>query len=80
MRKLLFITSAIIAVAFSCFSLNAQKINPERLTFKKTYQMPGMSQEEIYCFSHSWTDASLDLTPIGVRYGYEGENYYILSY
>lgn len=80
MRKLIFITTVIIAITASSFPIFAQKIEPERLTFKKTYQMPGMSQEEIYCFFHSWTDASLDLTPIGVRYGYEVENYYILSY
>lgn len=77
MRKLIFITTVIIAITASSLSLFAQKIEPEELSFKKTYQMPGMSQEELWRFFRSWTDASLDLTPIGVRYGYEGENYYI---
>ncbi|MDD7454950.1 MAG: hypothetical protein PUK70_01670 [Bacteroidales bacterium] len=61
MRKLIFITTVIIAITASSFSISAQKIEPEPLTFRKTYQMPGMSQKELYRYTAQWNDRTISL-------------------
>lgn len=61
MKKLILITTVLLSVAASSLSLHAQEIKPEKLTFKKTYEMPGMSQEDLYRYTAQWNDKTISL-------------------
>lgn len=75
MRKLIFITTVIIAITASSLSLFAQKIEPEELSFKKTYQMPGMSQEELYRHTRQWENTTGCVKFEGADLGMTGKYY-----
>lgn len=77
MKKLILITTVLISVAASSLSLFAQKIEPEELSFKKTYQMPGMSQEDLYRLTSVWDEFSPMIEFRGALYGFDGKYYRI---
>ncbi|MCI2109120.1 MAG: hypothetical protein LKK12_06265 [Bacteroidales bacterium] len=75
MRKLIFITTVIIAITASSFSISAQKIEPEPLTFRKTYQMQAMSQKELYRLTSDWEEISPIVEFRGFLNGFDGKYY-----
>ncbi len=75
MRKIFF---AVVIVLFGCsVSCFGRKLaDPDTLTFKKTYSMPGMSEDDIYIFTAGWEAPWLEFYG-GSRgkYGTEGKSY-----
>ena len=47
MRRLI-IAVAIMLIGFSWTCFGRELVNPDTLTFKKTYSMPGMTKDELY--------------------------------
>ena len=72
MRKV--ILAVIVALLAGCCGtcFGRKLADPDTLTFRKTYSMPGMSEDELYIFSRGWPDKSGELriklvgTPLGV--------------
>ena len=71
MRKVI-IAAVMLLVGF-CGVCSARKLtNPDTLTFRKTYSMPGMSRDELYRFVKGWPDKRLGLEYVGDPLGYSG--------
>lgn len=71
MRKIFL---AVVIVLFGCsVSCFGRKLaDPDTLTFRKTYSMPGMSRDELYRFVKGWPDKRLGLEYVGDPLGYSG--------
>ena len=67
----------ILIAAALPFALPCSGQKPEPLTFTKTYQMPGMKQDELYRYTAGWhTENECGLEFDGSGYGYSEKNYH----
>lgn len=63
-------------IGFSGTCFGRKLADPDTLTFKKTYSMPGMSEFEIYLFVAGWKGPCLESDGCpGIKYGTEGNSY-----
>lgn len=65
MRKVI-ITIVILLAGFSGTCFGRELVNPDTLTFKKTYSMPGMTKDELYEYARKWKGEDIRLDD---RYG-----------
>ena len=65
MRRLI-IAVAIMLIGFGGTCFGRKLADPEKLTFKKTYSMPGMTRDELYRNTAGWHSVSLNLSFGGV--------------
>lgn len=65
MRRLI-IAVAIMLIGFSWTCFGRELVNPDTLTFKKTYSMPGMTKDELYEYARKWKGEDIRLDD---RYG-----------
>lgn len=65
MRRLI-IAVAIMLIGFGGTCFGRKLADPEKLTFKKTYSMPGMTRDELYRNTAGWHSESLNLSFGGV--------------
>ena len=76
MRKV--ILAVIVALLAGCCGtcFGRKLADPDTLTFRKTYSMPGMSEDELYIFSRGWPDKSgeLRIKLVGTPLGYFGNS------
>lgn len=75
MRKVILVI-AILLVGFSGDCFGRKLADPDTLTFKKTYSMPGMSEDDIYVFTAGWREPWMEFygSPRG-KYGTDGKYY-----
>lgn len=74
MRKVILVI-AILLVGFSGDCFGRKLADPDTLTFKKTYSMPGMSEFEIYRFTAGWREPWMEFYGIRDKYGTGGKCY-----
>lgn len=61
MRKMI-LAVIVVLLAGCCGTCFGRKlVDPKKLTFKKTYSMPGMTGEELYYLLRSWEDQKIGL-------------------
>lgn len=75
MRKVIFaIVIVLLGCSGTCFG--RKLADPDTLTFKKTYSMPGMSEDDIYIFTAGWRAPWLEFYGGSCgKYGTEGKSY-----
>ena len=71
MRKVIF-AIVIVLLGYSGTCFGRKLADPDTLTFKKTYSMPGMSKDEIRSLIKDWPDKSIGLEYEGTPVGYFG--------
>ena len=71
MRRLI-VAFAVMLIGFSGTCFGRKLADPDTLTFKKTYSMPGMSKDEIYRYVKGWPDKRLGIEYFGDPLGYFG--------
>ncbi len=74
MRKVILVI-AILLVGFSGDCFGRKLADPDTLTFKKTYSMPGMSEDDIYVFTAGWKAPWMEFYGIRDKYGTGGKCY-----
>ena len=76
MRKV--ILAVIVALLAGCCGtcFGRKLADPDTLTFRKTYSMPGMTEDEIYIFTAGWKEPWMEFYGIpGGKYGTDGKSY-----
>ena len=74
MRKVIFaIVIVLLGCSVTCFG--KKLVDPDTLTFKKTYSFPDMSKDELYQYTAGWPYKQLNLEFGGVRGGYGNKGF-----
>ncbi len=76
MRKMI-LAVIVVLLAGCCGTCFGRKlVEPDTLTFKKTYSMPGMAEDEIYIFTAGWEESWMEFDGMyDGKYGTEGKSY-----
>ena len=64
-------------IGFSGTCFGRKLADPDTLTFKKTYSMPGMSKDELYEFARMWKGEGLKLDDMGGYSIYRERDYHV---
>ena len=67
MRRLI-VVFAVMLIGLSGTCFGRKLADPDTLTFKKTYSMPGMNRDELYRFVKGWPDMEQKANPMLVGF------------
>ena len=76
MRKVIF-AIVILLAGFSGTCFGRDLVNPDTLTFKKTYSMPGMTKDELYEYVGRWKGEDIRLDNRGGYSIYRERDYHV---